>query len=143
MFLLKRLVSHLARPLLAALCAASLLAGCAQSGPQTPVGPSSQEAQAAELHNRVKQVWVVPRSLQKSPRALSARLLINCDDAGNVKTVKLLKRTGARDVDASLVKAVLDASPLPMPADKARAAQFHSLELTLDTADLLTAKQPH
>ena len=41
--------------------------------------------------------------------------LICCsDDTGAVKEVKMIRRSGRRDFDASVVKAVLDASPLPV-----------------------------
>lgn len=114
-----------------AFCAAVLFAGCA--GPSGPTGPDSYEAAQSEFRARVQQAWVAPKSFAKTPRALSTTVRISSDTTGAVKEVKMVRRSGRRDFDASVVKAVLDASPLPVARDPALATRLRSLELELGT----------
>ncbi|HMV38100.1 MAG TPA: TonB family protein [Plasticicumulans sp.] len=119
-----------ARLLAAACLIAGLLTGCAGSGPS---GPDSYEAAQTQFRSRVQQAWVAPKSFAKTPRALSTTVRISSDATGAVKEVKMIRRSGRRDFDASVVKAVLDASPLPVAQDKALATRLQSLELELGT----------
>ncbi len=120
----------------AALCVALLaLGGCATTASDAEAAkraqPVSYESQHALIRARIEQAWVEPRSLAKKPRALAAELRITTDAQGTVKQVKFLKRSGSKDYDASLVKAVLDASPLPMPGDAQLAARFQDFQLRM------------
>lgn len=120
-----------ARLLAAACLIAGLLTGCAGSG--GPTGPDSYEAAQTQFRSRVQQAWVAPKSFAKTPRALSTTVRISSDATGAVKEVKMIRRSGRRDFDASVVKAVLDASPLPVVRDPALATRLRSLELELGT----------
>ena len=120
-----------ARLLAAAILVAALATGCAGTGGSN--GPDSYEGAQSQFRTRVQQAWVAPKSFAKSPRELSATVRISSDDTGAVKEVKLLRRSGRRDFDASVVKAVLDASPLPVVRDPALATRLRSLELELGT----------
>ncbi|TCO79566.1 TonB family protein [Plasticicumulans lactativorans] len=114
-----------------AIALAHLLAGCAGLGSDgADLGARSVEAQQALIRDQVSKAWVAPKSFAKGlPRPLAASLAVTLDPDGTVKVVKILRRSGQRDYDASLVKAVADASPLPLSRDPAVAPHFRVVDI--------------
>lgn len=114
-----------------AIAVAHLLTGCAGLGSDgDDLGARSVEAQQALIRDRVGKTWVAPKSFAKGlSRPLAASLAVTLDPDGTVKVVKILRRSGQRDYDASLVKAVADASPLPLSKDPAVAPHFRVVNI--------------
>jgi len=64
------------------------------------------------IRSRVRQYWILPQELQGNPEAVFDVVQI---PTGEVISVKLAKSSGNSAYDAAVERAILKASPLPLP----------------------------
>jgi colicin import membrane protein len=88
----------------------------------------------ALITNALGQRWIMPLHLDKK---LSTLLLIKLAPGGVVLDVKILKGSGNKVLDRSVVTAVWKASPLPVPSNAEVFDQFRELHLTVKPEGLL------
>lgn len=81
---------------------------------------------------RIKQFWIVSTAAQNVPACI---LGIQLSETGKVLDVQIQRSSGNQAVDRSALKAVLQASPLPMPSEASVNTDFRQIELTLDAKD--------
>ena len=82
----------------------------------------------ALIQNHVKRQIVEPPNLQGNPQVEFDVVLI---PGGEVLTVKLRRSSGAPAYDAAVERAILKASPLPLPPDPTLFQQFRDLHLKI------------
>jgi colicin import membrane protein len=82
----------------------------------------------AMLIQAISSQWIVPEGVEKGA---SCVLLVEIAPGGMVLKVNLLSSSGNELLDRSAQKAVLKASPLPVPEDPALFDEFRSLKLTV------------
>ena len=82
----------------------------------------------ALIQNHVKRQIVEPPNLQGNPQVEFDVVLI---PGGEVLTVKLRRSSGVPAYDAAVERAILKASPLPLPPDPALFQQFRDLHLKI------------
>jgi TonB family protein len=102
-----------------------------------PVDPDTERARRALIDRQKEsiQAYVTDRWARPAHWAgLSCTLQITLMSTGKVLQVAVLKGSGDPDFDASLVTAVRDASPLPLPADPALFDSFQQLDMVFDSA---------
>ena len=80
----------------------------------------------ALIQNHVKRQIVEPPNLQGNPLVEFDVVLI---PGGEVLTVKLRRTSGVPAYDAAVERAILKASPLPLPSDPSQFQQFRDLHL--------------
>jgi colicin import membrane protein len=80
----------------------------------------------ALIQSHVKRQIVEPPNLQGNPQVEFDVVLI---PGGEVLTVKLRRTSGVPAYDAAVERAILKASPLPLPPDPAQFQQFRDLHL--------------
>jgi colicin import membrane protein len=80
------------------------------------------------IQNHVKRQIVEPPNLQGNPQVEFDVVLI---PGGEVLSVKLRRSSGAPAYDAAVERAILKASPLPLPPDPALFQQFRDLHLKI------------
>ncbi|HYH41594.1 MAG TPA: cell envelope integrity protein TolA [Burkholderiales bacterium] len=80
------------------------------------------------IQNHIKRKIVEPPNLQGDPEAIFNVILI---PGGEVLTVKLARSSGVPAYDAAAERAILSASPLPLPSDPALFQQFRELNLKI------------
>ncbi|MBK8163208.1 MAG: cell envelope integrity protein TolA [Gammaproteobacteria bacterium] len=104
----------------------------------TPVDPAVEEARRALIGRQLELIrarvldrWMRPARWS----GLRCTLRITLMSTGNVLHVAVIKGSGDADFDASMAAAVRDASPLPLPADKALFGSFQLLEMVFEPAD--------
>lgn len=78
------------------------------------------------IQNHVKRQIVEPPNLQGNPQVEFDVVLI---PGGEVLTVRLRRTSGNPAYDAAVERAILKASPLPLPPDPAQFQQFRDLHL--------------
>jgi colicin import membrane protein len=78
------------------------------------------------IQNHVKRQIVEPPNLQGNPQVEFDVVLI---PGGEVLTVRLRRSSGVPAYDAAVERAILKASPLPLPPDPAQFQQFRDLHL--------------
>jgi colicin import membrane protein len=78
----------------------------------------------AAIQRKVRGGWILPQDLQGNPEAV---FLVTQIPTGEVLTIKLLKSSGNKAYDDAVERAILKASPLPLPA----AREHFSRELKL------------
>ena len=76
----------------------------------------------AKIHGKI----ILPDSLQGNPQA---RFSVSVLPTGEVLQVKLLRGSGQTAYDDAVERAILKASPLPMPPDASLMNQFRDLDL--------------
>ena len=86
------------------------------------------EKYIALIQNHVKRQIVEPPNLQGNPQVEFDVVLI---PGGEVLTVKLRRSSGVPAYDAAVERAILKASPLPLPPDPALFQQFRDLHLKI------------
>jgi len=64
------------------------------------------------IQNRVKSGWILPQDIQGNPEAI---FLVAQIPDGSVISIKLVKSSGNRAYDDAVERAILKASPLPLP----------------------------
>lgn len=83
----------------------------------------------AAIAQKIRQNWVVPPNYDKKAECL---LDIRLMPTGDVLNVKLLQSCGHAELDASLITAVKNAEPLPLPgSEKNLFNKFREIELPL------------
>jgi colicin import membrane protein len=80
------------------------------------------------IQNHVKRQIVEPPNLQGNPQVEFDVVLI---PGGEVLTVKLRRSSGVPTYDAAVERAILKASPLPLPPDPTLFQQFRELNLKI------------
>ena len=80
------------------------------------------------IQNHVKRQIVEPPNLQGNPTVVFDVVLI---PGGEVLTVKLQRSSGVAAYDAAVERAILKASPLPLPPDPTLFQQFRDLHLKI------------
>ena len=80
----------------------------------------------ALIQSHVKRQIVEPPNLQGNPQVEFDVVLI---PGGEVMTVKLRRTSGVPAYDAAVERAILKASPLPLPADPTLFQNFRALNL--------------
>ena len=66
----------------------------------------------AAIQNRVKSGWILPQGIQGNPEAI---FLVVQIPSGDVISARLVKSSGNRAYDEAVERAILKASPLPLP----------------------------
>jgi colicin import membrane protein len=69
----------------------------------------------ASIRERVRGRWILPQDLQGNPEAV---FLVTQIPSGDVISVKLVKSSGNAAYDTAVERAILAASPLPLPPDR-------------------------
>ncbi len=91
---------------------------------------SRQARQLAEYQDRIKSKIrsriILPEGLTGNPEAVFAVVVL---PTGEVVQVRLLHASGQPAYDAAVQRAIIKASPLPMPPDPELAGQFRDLNL--------------
>ena len=80
----------------------------------------------AMIHNRIKRFVVVPPDLKGNPEAEFTVVLL---PDGEVLRATLVKSSGYPAYDAAVERAILRASPLPLPPDASLFDEFRTLDL--------------
>ncbi len=80
----------------------------------------------AMIHNRIKRFVVVPPDLKGNPEAEFTVVLL---PDGEVLKATLVKSSGYPAYDAAVERAILRASPLPLPPDASLFEAFRTLDL--------------
>ena len=80
----------------------------------------------AMIHNRIKRFVVVPPDLKGNPEAEFTVVLL---PDGEVLKATLVKSSGYPAYDAAVERAILRASPLPLPPDASLFDEFRTLDL--------------
>ena len=80
----------------------------------------------AMIHNRIKRFVVVPPDLKGNPEAEFTVVLL---PDGEVLKATLVKSSGYPAYDAAVERAILRASPLPLPPDTSLFEEFRTLDL--------------
>ena len=91
---------------------------------------AAQSSMRAEYQDKIKAKIrgkiILPDSLQGNPQA---RFEVSVLPTGDVVHVKLLRPSGQPAYDSAVERAILKASPLPMPPDAALVNEFRDLDL--------------
>jgi colicin import membrane protein len=82
----------------------------------------------AMILDAIAQQWIIPDGVAPG---ISCEILVNVAPAGDVLDVQLVRSSGNEILDRSAKTAVLKASPLPVPTDKAVFEDFRSIKLTV------------
>ena len=88
----------------------------------------------ARVLRAIQQHWIVPVAVK---HGLFSEFLIHLSAAGRVQSVKLLKTSGNAVLDRSARIAVLKASPLPIPKDRALLSAFRVIRLKVSPSSTL------
>ena len=80
----------------------------------------------AMIHNKIKRYVVVPPNLSGNPEAEFSVVLL---PDGEVLRATLVRSSGSPVYDAAVERAILRASPLPLPPDASLFEQFRTLDL--------------
>lgn len=80
----------------------------------------------ARIHNKIKQFVVVPSDMKANPEAEFDVVLL---PDGEVLKATLVKSSGYPAYDAAVERAILRASPLPLPPDPSLFEEFRNLDL--------------
>ena len=80
----------------------------------------------AMIHNKIKRFVVVPPDLKGNPEAEFTVVLL---PDGEVMKATLVKSSGYPAYDAAVERAILRASPLPLPPDASLFEEFRTLDL--------------
>lgn len=80
----------------------------------------------AMIHNKIKRFVVVPPDLKGNPEAEFTVVLL---PDGEVLKATLVKSSGYPAYDAAVERAILRASPLPLPPDASLFEEFRTLDL--------------
>ena len=84
----------------------------------------------SKIQAKVRGGWILPQDLQGNPEAI---FLVIQLPTGEVLSTKLLKSSGNPAYDTAVERAILKASPLPLPSDRALFAR--ELKLTFRPRD--------
>lgn len=95
---------------------------------QAAAQASLNDKYIALIRNHVKRQIVEPPNLQGNPQVEFDVVLI---PGGEVLTVKLRRSSGVPAYDAAVERAILKASPLPLPPDPTLFQQFRDLHLKI------------
>ena len=95
---------------------------------QAAARASLNDKYIALIQNHVKRQIVEPPNLQGNPQVEFDVVLI---PGGEVLTVKLRRSSGVPAYDAAVERAILKASPLPLPPDPTLFQQFRDLHLKI------------
>jgi colicin import membrane protein len=76
---------------------------------------SALAAYIASIRESVRGRWILPQDLQGNPEAV---FLVTQIPSGDVISVKLVKSSGNAAYDTAVERAILAASPLPLPPDR-------------------------
>jgi colicin import membrane protein len=95
---------------------------------QAAVQSSLHAKYIALIQNHVKRQIVEPPNLQGNPQVEFDVVLI---PGGEVLTVRLRRTSGVPAYDAAVERAILKASPLPLPPDPTQFQQFRELHLKI------------
>ncbi|NOT18305.1 MAG: cell envelope integrity protein TolA [Sulfuriferula sp.] len=103
-------------------------------GQKNAASASKQAADMSKMQNeyvekikaKIRGKIILPDSLQGNPQA---RFAVSLLPTGEVLQVKLLRGSGQSAYDDAVERAILKASPLPMPPDASLMAQFRELDL--------------
>ncbi|BBO99952.1 cell envelope integrity protein TolA [Sulfuriferula nivalis] len=85
-----------------------------------------QDEYVAKIRAKIRGKTILPDSLQGNPQA---RFAVSVLPTGEVLQVKLLHGSGQSAYDDAVERAILKASPLPMPPDASLMSQFRDLDL--------------
>src|SRR3989338_1651819 len=72
----------------------------------------------AEVRMKIINEWILPTRYMEEEIARNAKLEVFIDDHGDVTSTRFLDRSGDESFDASALRAVQRASPLPKPPDR-------------------------
>lgn len=86
----------------------------------------------------ISEHWIIPTEANKK---LTCRLMIRLAPGGTVLDVQIVRMSGDSALDSSARKAVLKASPLPVPKDKSSFAPFREFVLNVKPKDILTSSE--
>ena len=81
-----------------------------------------------QILSKISQYWRVPKQLANG---ISATFMVNLAPGGVVISVRLIKSSGSAALDRSAQTAVIQSSPLPVPADTQLFDNFRVLRLTV------------
>ena len=93
-----------------------------QAAEQSTMRAQYQDKIKAKIRSKI----ILPDSLQGNPQA---RFEVSVLPTGDVVHVKLLRPSGQPAYDSAVERAILKASPLPMPPDAALVNEFRDLDL--------------
>jgi len=93
-----------------------------QAAGQSTMRAEYQEKIKAKIRSKI----ILPEGLQGNPQA---RFAVSVLPTGDVVQVKLLRPSGQPAYDSAVERAILKASPLPMPPDSALVSEFRDLDL--------------
>ncbi len=110
------------------LAAILLVTAVAPAWAEAPMEDTEREQIVHDIQKKVADVWQVPEGF--SVHDLEVAVGVKVDELGNVTDAGITKSSGDKFFDASLLRAVRKASPLPVPAD--RFSDFERMELFFD-----------
>jgi TonB family protein len=106
-----------------------LLAGCAgKPAPETFANRQPQSAEyekAKAIQEHIERFWLKPPGVNTI--GLYSVMRVRTDDVGNVLSADIVKTSGKPGYDASIMRAIRKASPLPLPVDNRK--KFLLIEL--------------
>ena len=101
-----------------------------------PLDPETERARRASIDRQREAIreYVMDRWARPTRWAgLSCTLQVTLMSTGKVLQVAVYQSSGDPDFDASLLTAVRDASPLPLPSDPSLFDSFQQMEMVFDS----------